>query len=376
MAKNRTRYNEALKRGWALIAKEQWKQALGVFRIAVKEFPKEADPYIGLGDACLGLKQVDRALECYKIASRYSRGDLSHLRKVADMQERLGRLSDAGRTYMAIGEILLRDQEIEEAVSNWLRAVGLEPNLLGAHRRLASIFQRQNNIRAAVREYLAIARILQMEGKKKQALQMCKAALKLDPDSQDVIKAIELIRLGPDALEDDDEDEAEEAAEAEADEEQSEEQSLASTVRQMASIFEAEKQNWKLTQKNAKSVAAGQEPIAFAKRLAQEQLAEEIFREEEDLDLLYGSGTTGMSKLERDALIGQAMDFHTRGDTSGAISCYEQAIKGGLNMPAAHFTLGMLYLDERRVSEARRAFDVIAQDEVYGAASNKLLSGA
>ena len=371
MAKNRTRYNEALKRGWALVEKKQWKQALGVFRIAVNEFPKEAEPYEGLGDACVGLKQLDRALECYKIASRYSRGDLKHLRKVADIQERMGKLSDAGRTYMAMGEILLRQQKIEEAVSNWLRAVGLEPNLLGAHRRLASIFQRQNNIKAAVREYLAIARILQMEGKKKQALQMCKAALKLDPDSQDVLTAIELIRHGPEALQKEEEEEEEETAQ---EPEPAEDGSIASTVRQMASIFEAEKQGWNLTREKARKAAEGKDPVVFARRLAQEQLAEEIFREEEDLDLLYGSGSTGMSKLERDALIGQAMDFQTRGDTSGAINCYEQAIKGGLKMTAAHFSLGLLYLEQKRAVETRRAMEIAAKDEDYQEASQLILS--
>jgi tetratricopeptide (TPR) repeat protein len=104
---------------------------------------------------------LDKALDCFKFAASFSRGDISHLQKVADIQERLGQLSEAARTYTAVGEILLRQREIDDAINHWLRAVGLEPNLLGAHRRLASVFHRRNDTKAAVREYLAIARILQ-----------------------------------------------------------------------------------------------------------------------------------------------------------------------------------------------------------------------
>ena len=46
-------------------------------------------------------------------------------------------------------------------------------------------FQRKGNSRGAVREYLAIARILDMQGDSKKALQMCRAAMRLDPDNPD-----------------------------------------------------------------------------------------------------------------------------------------------------------------------------------------------
>ncbi|MCA9962416.1 MAG: tetratricopeptide repeat protein, partial [Anaerolineales bacterium] len=238
MAGNRSQYQEALKLGKTYNAQKEWKKAIGVIRIAIREFPTEPDPYDVLGKACTGLKQWDKALECYKLAARYSRGDISYLNKVADMQERLGQLDEAGRTYMAAGELQLRNNDLDGAISNWQRAVRLEPSLLSAHRRLASVFQRRNNAKAAVREYLAIARILEMRGEKQKALQMCRAAMRIDPDNEDILTAMELIRHGEEALREEEEEIEEETAVAEP--EPAEEGSLVDTIRQMAAVFEAE----------------------------------------------------------------------------------------------------------------------------------------
>jgi tetratricopeptide (TPR) repeat protein len=243
---------------------------------------------------------------------------------------------------------------------------------LGAHRRLASVFHRRNDIKGAVREYLAIARILQQRGEKDNALQMCRAALRLDPDSKDVMTAIELIRFGEEAFADEEEEDEEEEVPTP---EPAPEDDLTTAVRQMASILEEERQNWKSTQEQARKAAAGSNPVETARRLAQEQLAEEIFREEEDDDILYGSDS-GLSKLERDALIGQAMDFETRGEVKDAIICYEKAVNGGLDMPAAHFNLGLLYLQAQRIDDARNCLSLAAKNDYFAEASQLALNQA
>ena len=350
MAKNRARYKEATRRGEAYLQNDQWQEAFGVYRVAIAEFPQSAPAYDGLGQACFGLKQLDRALECYKLAARYSKGDVSYLQKVADMQERLGRLSEAARTYMAVGEVFLRQRELDKAVNHWQRAIRLESSLLGPHRRLAMVYQRQNNIRDAVREYLAIARILQMQGEDKKALQMCRAALRLDPDSPDVIIAIDLIRKGAAEYNREEEEEEEEVEETAA--VQTADEDLPAMVRQMARAFEAERAPVATVTKTASA-------LDDARRLAQNQLAEEIFRDEDDDD----SGS--LSKLERDALIGQAMDYESRNQMENAIGCYERAIVGGLRLSAAYFSLGLLYKDNNQSEKAARALQMAGKDAAY-----------
>lgn len=131
MANNRSRYEEALNRGHAFSWDQRWDDAVREFEAAIAEFPAEPAPYAGLGMAFVELGQLDRALEGYKLAARYSQGDIIYLRQVAEVQERLHLAADAGQTYMAIGEILLRQRLLEEAMENWHRAVRLDPHLLG-----------------------------------------------------------------------------------------------------------------------------------------------------------------------------------------------------------------------------------------------------
>jgi tetratricopeptide (TPR) repeat protein len=366
VANDRARYEEALRQGLAYNLEEQWREAMPYFRAAIAEFPHEAMPYAGLGEACFGLKQLDRALDCYKLAARYSQGDMTYLKRVADLQERLGRLTDAGRTYLGVGELLLRRRQLDEAISNWERSIRLEPNLLGAHQRLAMVFQRQNNIKAAVREYLAIARILQMQGDKTKALQMCRAALRLDPESPDVLTAVDLIRRGAEAFKDEAyEDEPTPEPPAPAPEPPD---GIAEAVRQMAQVLEAEKQTWQAPEPQQVSG----DPVEVARRLAQEQMAEEIFRDEDDDDDMI-VGENQLSKLERDALIGQAMDFQGRGMMGDALQCYEKAVNGGLDLAGVHFTMGLMYQEQQRMADARRAWARAAQDPNYRAALQELL---
>jgi tetratricopeptide (TPR) repeat protein len=362
VAKDPARYTEALKRGLAFNRAERWLDAIREFKIAIGEYANQAVPYAGLGEALFGLKQLERAMACYKLAARYSQGEIGYFRRVADIQERLGQLTEVGRTYMAIGEIYLRRRQLDDAISHWQRAVRLEPNLLGAHQRLAMIFQRQGNVKAAVREYLAIARILQMQGEKQKAMQMCRAALRLDPGNSDVLTAVDLIQRGEEAYPDFEEEEQREApppARA-AD-------SLFDAVRQMANIFESEQRPRAVPAK-----AAAGNPVEEARRLAQEQLAEEIFRDEEDEDLLYGAGDNNLSKLERDALIGQGIDYQSRGRAGDAITCYEKAVAGGLKLPAAYFTLAVLYHEQQRPGDARRMLAEAAREPLYRPASRTL----
>ena len=363
MAGDRARYQEALRRGLAYNNRQQWRKAFQAFRVALAEFPTSPAAFAGLGEACFGLKRLDRALESYKLAARHSRGDIEYLQRVADLQERLGQLGEAARTYMAAGEIQLRQRNLEQATANWERAVRLEPGLLGAHRRLATVFQRQGNVKAAVREYLAIARTLQMRGEPQKALQMCRAALRLDPDNEDVLMAMELVRRGEAAWRDEEEAAVAEPQEAVEDE-------MAQTVRQITEVFEEERKSWQSEQEPVKA----DDPVTAAVRRAQNELAEEIFRDEEDEGALYGVGADGLSKLERDALIGQGIDFQTRGQVARAIESYKEAVDGGLNLAAAHFTLGVLYLEQGEDKKARQAFARAARDSSYRAAIRAVLN--
>lgn len=372
MAQDIQKYQKSVQLGEQFNAQEKWNEAIMAFRTALGEFKNRPEAYVGLAEACVGRKQYDRALDCYKLAVRTSPktsdNKVEYLQRITDIQERMGRLGDAARTYMAIGEIFFKQQETDHAISNWERAIRLDADLLGAHQRLALAFQRQDNIRATVREYLAIARILSARGEKRAALKICAAAGRLEPDNPDVPAAIELIEKGADAFDLPEDDEDEDAiTPAESKRTDEEKDSMFSAVRQMATILES-------TGSEAKS-QTGELPKAPAEQgleLAKEDLANELFSDDDNEVNAFSDA--GMLKLERDALIGQAIHYQERGDLDKAISCYEKAISGGLNLAAAWYMLGVLHLQNDQEVAAYQAFDRAGQDERYAQAIRAVLS--
>ncbi len=210
-----------------------------------------------------------------------------------------------------------------------------------------------------------------MDGENKKALQMCMAARRLDPDNKDVLVAIKLIQHGDEIIRREEAERAEEEAAEKAEPTPEPADSLSDAIRQMASILESERKEQ--PQERSQPVTQSDNALEKARQKAQNELAEEIFRDEEDEDFVYDPEGKTLSKLERDALIGQGIDFQFRGQFDDAIECYEKAINGGLKLPAAYFTLGMLYLDRKRPSDARTALETAAQTPTYQAASQSAL---
>jgi tetratricopeptide (TPR) repeat protein len=343
VAGNRARFEEALNRGHSHSWDQKWQEAIKEFQVAIEEVANEPAPYAGLGMAYLELNQLKQALENYKLAARFSRGDVIYLRQVADVQERLGLYSEAGKTYMAIGEIELNRRKLTEAMDNWNRAVRLEPDLVRGHQRLASIYERQGSVHNAIREYLAIARILNAQGKSENALQACQLALKLDPRNAEVLTAIEQIRSGEKL-----------AGESDKPTYQSSD-SISEVAQHMAAALQE-----KAGGSNGKAADAAS-PVQDARRLASEKLAGDLFGDE-DVEL-------NAQTLQLTTLISKALDFQTRGMTNEAISAYEEAMSLGLDNTAAHFNLGLLYQDKLRFEDAVREFELSVKDHDFRLAS-------
>lgn len=343
MAGNRARFEEALNRGHSHSWDQKWAEAIQEFQAAITEVANEPAPYAGLGMAHLEQNHLKEALENYKLAARFSRGDVIYLRQVADVQERLNLYGEAGKTYMAIGEIELNRRRLSEAMDNWNRAVRLEPDLLRAHQRLASIYERQGSVHNAIREYLAMARILNAQGVSDKALQACQLALKLDPRNAEVLTAIEQVRSGEKL-----------AGESESPTYQSSD-SISEVAQHMAAALKEKEGDSTGKASDAAS------PVQDARRLASEKLAEDLFGDED--------GDLNAKTLQLTTLISQALDYQTRGMTNEAISAYEEAMGLGLDNTAAHFNLGLLYQDKLRFEDAIREFTLSVKDHDFRLAS-------
>ncbi|MBE2221135.1 MAG: hypothetical protein IAF02_06320, partial [Anaerolineae bacterium] len=291
MANNRARYEEALNRGHSYSWDQRWQEAIQAFEIAANEEAAEPAPYAGLGMAYLELDNLEKALENYKLAAKYSKGEVIYLRQVADVQERLGLFDEAGKTYMAIGEIELTHNHLDEAMNNWHLAIRLEPDLLRAHQRLASVYQRQGAVRNAIQEYLAIARILQGQGQKEKALQACQLALQLDPRNPDILTAIELVKQGEPIFSDT-------QTKGKAKPKRS-----SGLLQHVSQATAKDAKNWKPDTQVVETVA----PVEEAKQTAMEELAVGLFGDDDSDETLTPA------VLERGHLISQALDYQRRG---------------------------------------------------------------
>lgn len=332
-----TRYEEALKRGHSFSWDQRWSEAIIEFETALGAKPKEPAAYAGLGMAYNEMGELEKALESYKLASRYSRGDMIYLKHVADAQERLGLLDEAGQTFMALGEIQLRRKKLDEAVVNWLRAISLDPNLLGAHQRLVAVYRRQGLTSNAVREYLIMAELYHRRGEQEFALKACRLALELDPRNAEVMTAMELIRKGEDFA------------------------MAGSAVARFEQMQRKSKGDAETSQ-DTRSIRHGL--LFTVQRDAQQQLAQEVLSEGDSAQAEIAP-LGGDFRHEIDTLLSQALDFQIREKHTEAMDYFERAIASGLDSPAAHFCLGLLYHIQKRPRQAIRELEEAAADLHY-----------
>ena len=343
MSSKQARYEQALNRGHSFSWDQNWSDAIREFEAAVAEIPTEPAPYAGLGMAYYEMEDLDKALTNYKLAARYSQGDIIYLRQIADVQEKLGLSREAGKTYMAIGEIQIRRRLLDEAVENWHRAVRLDPDLLGGHQRLAAVYQRQGLAQSAIKEMLASARILQARNEHEKALQICQQALQLDPRNPDILTAIELVQQNemlPLEWENDDQ--------------------LAELLGNNgygtgpSTLLDGTSGRVEWETPDSEDLS---NPVEDARRMALERLAEELFDDDGDGE--------DFTKQQKDALISKALDFQTRGMVNEAISCYEQCVSLGITSSAVSFNLGLLYQERLRFEDAIKAFESVKNDSEY-----------
>lgn len=107
-------------------------------------------------------------------------------------------------------------------------------------------------------------------------------------------------------------------------------------------------------------------PAESTRRMALSDLAESVF-EGDDTD---ASEAERLGKDAVNALISKAIDFQTRGDVERAIAAYRQVLEAGLERPAVHFNLGLLYQKKQRFKDAIAQFNIAVTHPDYEVGSH------
>ncbi len=337
MAGNRQVFEQAMQQAADYAWDRQWGRAISEYMKALTEFPDDVMALSGIGLALLEMKQLNKALSVYRRAAKLAPGDPVILNRMADVLDRMKRKNEAAAAYMMAAEAHLRQRTVGQAIECWQQVVRLFPGHVQAHQSLAKAYAGQGQTEQAVREFIILAALYQKQGHIEQATQQCQAALQLDARNAEAKRALhDLKRNQPIRVQLD----------------------LGATAEEVL-LFEEEVESPIAEERESSTSPADQ-----ARQRALSELAEAFFEEvEEEVAPAaeLGDFTRGgrravavpeMSKAQLDALIGQAIDHQMHGRVEEAIDAYRRAIEGGVNTPAAHFNLGLLYQEKMRFDRA------------------------
>ena len=362
MPGNQKDFEKAMNDGHSAAWDQDWEQAANHYRLALEEFPDNANALTNQGLALFELQNFDEALKLYRRAADLNPEDPLPQEKMARIYERQGRLKEAIRTGMQAAELHLKGRDVEKSIENWVRVTSLQPENLTAHARLAMIFERLGKKPDSVREYLAAACLMQQAGDLKKTTQIILYALKLLPGSVEATQALRLLKTG---------------------------QALPKPIRPLGATNPLRMADEPSLEAPAESDTPVQlDPISEARQRALVQLAGLVFDQADEGSVASGQvsqqeanrvspGTSGLTADQpsptRSFLhLGQAIESQTQGHDSQAVEELERAHLTGFAHPALYFNLGLLLM-ERDADKALRWLLKATRNSKFAFAANLLI---
>jgi len=196
MPPNDEAYQQALNDGHSAAWDLDWTKAAACYRRALQLSPDQPNALNSLGLALYQLGEFQEALKAYKHVARLSPDNPVPLEKIAQISERLGDLNVAVEAAMRAGETFLKQRDLDKAIENWSRVTALRREHPLAHSRLAMAYEHLGQKQQAVKEYLAVASILQRAGNAAKAQELVSKALGLMPQNPEALQAESLLKTG------------------------------------------------------------------------------------------------------------------------------------------------------------------------------------
>ena len=174
-------FDESMRLGHSAAWDLQWTRSIEFYRKALAEFPDHPTALTSLALALLETGELKESFATYRRASQVSPEDAIPVEKMADVQERLGQLKEALELREKASDLYIRERNVEKALDNWNHIARLQPENLATRSRLALTYERLGRPKEAVREYLAVASVLQKLGRNERAIESAQRALTLIP---------------------------------------------------------------------------------------------------------------------------------------------------------------------------------------------------
>ncbi|MBN1665525.1 MAG: tetratricopeptide repeat protein [Anaerolineales bacterium] len=360
-----SRYQSAMSQGHSAAWDQEWDNAASFYQQALADKPDDAKALNSLALAYYQLRDFEQSLRYYLQSANVSPDDPLPLEKAATLYEALGRLEVGAETAVRAAELYLKVQDIDKAVENWSRAIGMNPQHLRAHSRLAIVYEKMGRKPQAVREYLHIASLMQHAGDMEKAVQSVNRALKIGPQSEEAQQALVMLRDG---------------------------HLLPKPGRPRGDTGPIRsRDDHPQLQAPQEPDDAGLDPIAAAQQMALGMLAELFFDqppggEEQEAgsrrgfqNIVMGTGPLFSKKINQTQImlhLSQAVESQMGGDQAQAAEELKRAIDAGLDHLAAFYALGLLRLQADRLESAVRYLQRSVQHPAFSLGSRLLLGSA
>lgn len=333
MASRQAAFEEAVRRAHSYAWEERWMKAIEQYELAIAQVPDDAMVRSGLAFAYLKGGRLREALSEYRKVCGLRPGELEPREKVAEILEELGRVMDAAQAWMSLGDLCVQHRDLGKALEAWQQTVRLQPNNREARRKLAEAYAFRSDIDEAAKEYLALARLHHREGEYHPAAEYCQRVLAIDARNKGARDLLEgMISDGETGI-------------------------------------------------SAEMLVGHREelgPIESVVQGALGSLAQALLGE---ADLLEPTMDTEVDRLEAQlegspdarAVLGKAVDSHSRGEIDEALNHYEQAVQMGVTGAEVCFNLGLLYRERSRFEEAIELLEESLEVPEYRLASHLAL---
>jgi tetratricopeptide (TPR) repeat protein len=360
MSGNVERFEKAMSQGHNAAWDQMWDRAAQFYRQALEEIPDDPKALTNLALALYENQQYEEALAYYQQVARLMPEDPVPTEKVADLFEKMGKLTQAIDAFMKSAELYLKTREVNKGVEIWLHVIQLRPDHLMARSRLALVYERLGRKAEAVSEYLAVASLLQNSGEVQKAIQAASRALKVNPSSAEVGQALSMIKAG---------------------------KMLPKPGKPRIGVLAQP-----ASKPTTGDLAAGAEgklpdPISEATQKALAALAALMFEQDEQdtssssrrgmADILRGAFEAASGQIDQTRVLlhlSQVIDFQTKKLYEQAAEELEKVIDIGLQHPAAMFDLGFLQTELGNYKEAVILLSRVTGNPDYALAA-RLLGG-
>ena len=343
----------ALNQGHAAAWDLEWKKAEEFYKTAYKISPEDTIIINNVALALFNQEKYEESLKFYLESIKLHDESPAPYQKSAKIFEHLNKLDLAANQYMITAEIFLKQKDLKKAIEHWKNVVRLNTQHINAHKRLAVVYQKTNNMKNALNEYLHLVAIYQHEGNLEQARAFLKHASTLDSKDPDYLKV---------------------------------KQALDNNERLPLpqSISYPERIDTNVLDESTTTKILSSNPIDEAKMLAAEELAvvlfelcdpEEIETERKEKDLytaiLISPG------LDREKVIfhlSQAVNAMTNDVTTEVLEQLEEAERLGLSSPPSSFIIGYYHNQRGNTTQVENNLRKAVQDKKYELASRLIIA--